>query len=397
MQSLAQTLSKRGHRLTVVTSSARQEEAYWKSGSGGEEAQVVQEEQVVTPGAPPISLIRCPLRPMAGGWRGVSWLRKGMVVLSALPFKSGGWLQRMGRWFPPIQGMEEVLAGLPAYDLVHAFNLSWEYPALAGWKWARQRGVPFVVTPFAHLNADAPTAAERFVTMRHQRQLLADADGVLVLTGEVGKGLAGYGIVCRHLTILGSGIDSVPADTQPENLLPPQFVLFVGRLNRDKGVMDAAKAVLSLAPPRHLVLAGSRTAEFEHFYTHLSAEERGFIHPLGLVSEVEKHALLRRCAMLVLPSRTDALGIVLLEAWAHGKAVIGARAGGIPGVIDEGENGLLVGYGDVPAVAHAIQTLFADPQLANQFGQNGQSKLRREYTWDRVADRAEAVYRELLG
>lgn len=394
VQSLAWALGKRGHRLTVVTSLARSEAAYWKGKTGDG---VVWEEQTVASGLSPISVIRCPLRPPAGGWRMVAGLRKGMVALSALPLPSGAWLQKMGRWFPALVGLEEVLGGLPSCDLVHGFNLSWEYPALAGWRWARQRGVPFVVTPFAHLNVDAPTVAERFVMMRHQRQLLADADGVLALTGEVGRGLEKYGVVCRHLTVLGSGIETETMSAPPKNPLPELFVLFVGRLNRDKGAIDAAKAVLSLPAPCHLVLAGSPTAEFERFYARLPASEQRWIRPLGVVSESEKQALLQRCALLVLPSRTDALGLVLLEAWAQGKAVVGARAGGIPGVIDAGENGLLVGYGDVPALSQAIDNLLTNPQLARQLGENGRLKLGQQYTWDRVADRAEAAYREIMG
>ena len=59
------------------------------------------------------------------------------------------------------------------------------------------------------------------------------------------------------------------------------------------------------------------------------------IRPLGILDEGEKHAILEASTMLLLPSHSDSFGIVILEAWAHGKPVIGARAGGIPGVIDD--------------------------------------------------------------
>lgn len=121
------------------------------------------------------------------------------------------------------------------------------------------------------------------------------------------------------------------------------------------------------------------------------------VRPLGLVSEKDKHALLSRARVLVLPSRVDSFGIVLLEAWAHGKPVIGARAGGIPGVIDEGENGLLVDWGDSRALADAIARLLADSDEAARMGSAGREKMAREYTWSAVYDRIERVYQGLRG
>jgi glycosyltransferase involved in cell wall biosynthesis len=72
--------------------------------------------------------------------------------------------------------------------------------------------------------------------------------------------------------------------------------------------------------------------------------------------------------------------------------VIGARAGGIPGVIDDRRDGLLVEYGDVPGLARAMARLIEDPETARRLGEAGRSKLTADYTWDRVLARHEAVY-----
>ena len=86
-----------------------------------------------------------------------------------------------------------------------------------------------------------------------------------------------------------------------------------------------------------------------------------------------------------MPSRSDSFGIVFLEAWQQGKAVIGARAGGIPGVIDDGRNGVLVEFGDVPALTKAIQQLIRQPDMAAELGRCGQEKVKAQYTWPGVA------------
>ncbi|MEZ4517889.1 MAG: glycosyltransferase [Chloroflexota bacterium] len=75
---------------------------------------------------------------------------------------------------------------------------------------------------------------------------------------------------------------------------------------------------------------------------------------------------------------------------------MGARAGGIPGVIDDGRNGFLVEYGDVTGLANAIGRLLDDPELAEKLGADGLQKVTTDLTWEQTAARAEAAYRQIL-
>jgi glycosyltransferase involved in cell wall biosynthesis len=99
----------------------------------------------------------------------------------------------------------------------------------------------------------------------------------------------------------------------------------------------------------------------------------------------------------MLPSRTDSFGIVILEAWAHGKPVVGARAGGIAEVISDGADGFLVEFGDVGSLAKKINLLFQDSDLRNTLANNGQRKLDEIYNWDRVGDLVFSNYQHILG
>lgn len=392
---LARSLARRGHRVTVVTSAARAEADLWQGRAAPDSAF-----------APPtgVAVVGCGLRPFPGGRGGLLAWRKAMVLLSTLPGDQTTPLQYMARRIPPIEHLDAALDSLPQpADVVHGFNISWEHALLAGWKYARRRGVPFVATPFAHLGSDGRDRVARNSTMDHQIHLLRAADRVLTLTGVERDGLARLNVPAQRLAVIGGGLDVDPtllasAAASPP-VLPRPYALFIGRVSFEKGAIHAAEAVLALnrqGTAVHLALVGQAAPEFERFYARLSPEERRVIRPLGSVTEAEKHALLAHAALLALPSRTDSFGIVLLEAWAHARPVIGARAGGIPGVIDAGENGLLVEFGAVEALAGTMGRLLDDADLRERLGRNGRAKLQREYTWDRVAARVLDHYIDLL-
>ncbi|HEU5086857.1 MAG TPA: glycosyltransferase, partial [Roseiflexaceae bacterium] len=83
-------------------------------------------------------------------------------------------------------------------------------------------------------------------------------------------------------------------------------------------------------------------------------------------------------------------------AWCYGVPVIGARAGGIPDVIRDGVDGLLVPYGDSPALAAAVQYLVQHPDDARRLGAAGQARVLRKLTWEQVYQTARGVYAELI-
>ncbi len=306
----------------------------------------------------------------------------------------------MARLIPPLPGLAARLEALPGpFDLVHAFNISWEYPLLVAWQYARRRGLPFVATPFMHFGEGNDRVA-RNATMHHQRQLLLDADCVLALTDVEQRGLLALGCQPGQIAVVGSGMDKPPQtiDTAVPPL-PAPYLLFIGRASREKGAIHAAQAVLQLRQQGveiTLVLIGQSTPEFDRFRHRLPLDQQQQIRPLGILPEAVKHALLQNSKMLLLPSRTDSFGLVLLEAWYHSKPVIGAAAGGIPGVIDAEQNGLLVAYGDVPALAAAIRRLLTDPDLSQRLGTQGRQKVARQYTWPQVAQQVLTQYHHLL-
>lgn len=388
VRSLALALRAQGHGVTVVTSTAVAESDLWQGRPAGM-------TRVDDSG---ITVIRCGLERVPLGRRGLLAWRKSMVLLSSAPINAGAWLGQMARHVPPIADLPAVLDDLPRPDVVHGFNISWEHALLAGWRYAAARGLPFFATPFAHLGTAGADRVARNSTMRHQIKLLRSAAQVFTLTAVERRGLAAFGVPSAQMTVVGSGVDAPPDDWHTAVLpdtLPDRFALFVGRNSFEKGAIHAAEAVLRLRERGvvvQLVLVGQSTPEFARWQRSLTAIQRAGILPLGLVSEPLKHALLERCDLLLLPSRTDSLGIVLLEAWQHARPVIGANAGGIPGVIDAGQNGLLVEFGDVTGLQAAVLQLWQDAALRDRLGRAGQQKLATTYTWTAVAERTSSAY-----
>lgn len=396
-QAIAQAAVAAGHEVTVVTSDVADNPEFWEWHPDREAASPsVQIEDGVT-------VIRYPAIGMRGGWAALTLWRKAMVVLGTLGSWTEPMLLRMCHRIPRIPRLEEMLSSAAPFDVVHAYNLSWEYPMMVASRFAQQRKIPFVVTPFAHLGVEVSARVTRNITMPHQLNVLQQADAVLALPSVEAEGLISLGLDPVRVHAVGSGVDNAIAVTYTRDVLGDiegPVVVFIGRVSRDKGAITAAEAIRALREQAQcnvsLILIGPIDRTFARYYERLSASRRKGIVLLGPVDEWKKHAILERSSMLVLPSRVDSFGIVLLEAWAHGKPVIGARAGGIPGVIDDGIDGLLVPWDDASALAGAINALLIDPLLAADMGRHGQRKTADRYTWSAVWQRVEGVYKEVI-
>ena len=187
--------------------------------------------------------------------------------------------------------------------------------------------------------------------------------------------------------------DVAALDCEPDEhigLLPKQpFFLFVGDLRRFKGVdvLSEAYAELDGAPP--LVLIGRKCHDTPTRWPENVHVFHDWPHAAIM------HAWSRSMAGVLPSVGPEAFGIVLLEAMASGKPVIASNVGGIPDIVEDNVDGLLVRAGDRRGLAAAMAALVADEGLRRRLAA-GALRKAKAFTASRVVPRIEAVYREVL-
>jgi len=182
------------------------------------------------------------------------------------------------------------------------------------------------------------------------------------------------------------------------------FVLFVGRITRQKGINHLLRAALEFDESAPIVLcaASPDTPELgQEVSDAIDAlrQKRSDVFWLdGHLERSDVRQLLSNALVFACPSVYEPLGIVNLEAMGCEAPVVASDVGGIPEVVVDGETGLLVHYDaeDTAAFeadfARAINQVIADPQRARQMGQAGRARAIAEFGWDRIAARTVEVY-----
>ena len=164
-------------------------------------------------------------------------------------------------------------------------------------------------------------------------------------------------------------MDLDPFVAEPSAPLPdPAQALFVGVLEPYKGIDVLAEAWRLARPDASLRVVGSGSRSSV-------VEELGVRWDRSLTPEEVARAL-DESTVLVLPSRSAGMGRVVVEAQCRGRAVIGSRVGGIPNLVRDGENGLLVDPGDPEALAEALTRVLSDPELAARLGAEARASVR---------------------
>lgn len=174
--------------------------------------------------------------------------------------------------------------------------------------------------------------------------------------------------------------------------------LFLGRLERDKGVfelVDAFAALVKDFPEARLILAGE--GERDAVLEKIAALGIGpQVELPGWVTGETKANLLAAASVFVLPSYIEGLPVSMLEAMAYGVPVIVSRVGSVPEVLLDGENGLMVEAGSVDSLREALFSISASPVLRKKLGDAGRALVERDFAANIVGSRVEQIYRDVL-
>ncbi|MBB3726198.1 glycogen synthase [Nonomuraea dietziae] len=318
----------------------------------------------------------------------------------------------------------EMAAACEGADLVHSHT--W-YANFAGHVAKMLYGTPHVVTTHS-LEPLRPWKAEQLgggytLSSWAERTALASADAIVAVSEGMRRDvLEAYPeIEPGRVSVVHNGIDTVEyapdrgVEVLNKHGIDPSrpYVVFVGRITRQKGLVHLLRAARSFDRAAQLVLCAGAPDTPE-----IAAEVRGLVEGLGrdgvfwiseMLPKPEVIQLLTHATVFVCPSVYEPMGIVNLEAMACETAVVATATGGIPEVVADGETGLLVpieqgrdGTPDDPArfeadLAERVNALLGDPARARRLGLAGRARAVEHFSWERIADRTMELYATLGG
>ena len=171
-------------------------------------------------------------------------------------------------------------------------------------------------------------------------------------------------------------------------------IAFLGRLGTRKGVFDLLDALSGIDRHTHdwlLHCAGDgQIAEVRERAKELGIADRVTVP--GWIDATQRDRLLRRSGIFVLPSYAEGLPMALLEAMAHGLAVVVSPVGGMPEVVTEGCEGYLVPPGDKPALRRCLEALLSDPDLRARMGAAARKRIVQGFSLQHAVEELGAVY-----
>lgn len=270
--------------------------------------------------------------------------------------------------------------------------------------------VPFVSWAIKWWNIPcAATVRQYFDARRAGLYHLDRLHLVFAVSSAVAQVLADSGFDQKKLKVLYSGID--PLDFLPGvgggapsslSLIPPGTPVIgcVANLQSVKGqdiLLLACEKIFKKNPSVHCLFVGLADTKFGDEMRDLSGR-LGIAHRVHVVGfQQDVRPFLAMMDIVVLASRSEALGLALLEAMALEKPVVATRVGGIPEVVEDGVTGRLVPSDDPESLAEALLEVLADPDLRIRMGRAGRQRVLERFQIGQTIDTLQRMYEELVG
>lgn len=384
IKEVSERLARRGHHVTVVAMDSR--------GISGRNGHELKAREVI--GQVNVSRLTTAYRlhERVFGLRGTHRLLGLMVgadrlaMLSTSPFSLRAFLVTLR-------------ANVDVVAVANWYHGSLAYQTCAA---RHRRSFALVGIPFFHTErewANSPL----FTPM------LERCDAIVAMTEHERRFIERRSLRC-HPHVVGAGVEPslfAKADGRriraTHGIGDAPLVGYVGRMSASKGVVTLLRAMQIVwrdRPDAWLLLAGSGLSsgvrgddEMRCAFANLSSAERSRVVAIDSFGEEDKASIFDALDVFAMVSVAESFGIAYLEAWMCGKPVIGSRIESTACVIREGVDGELVAPSDPEALAQSIVRLLSDQAAREQMGAAGRAKALAHFTWDRIADKIEHIYR----
>lgn len=317
------------------------------------------------------------------------------------------------------------IKALSGVDVAHTHT--W-YVSMAGFLAKKLYGIPFVLSVHS-LEPLRAWKAEQLgsgyaMSSWMERTAILDADAVIAVSNGTREDiLRVYPVAPERVHVIYNGIDlaeyqhtSDKTALQTYGVDPSvPYVLFVGRITRQKGVTHLADAIRYLPRDTQVVLCAGApdtpeiAAELRQKVDEARAHSSRIVWIEKMVTKAEAIQLYSNAQVFCCPSVYEPFGIINLEAMACRTAVVASATGGIKEVVVDGETGYLVPFEQDPTtsfptqpdqfardLAAKISGLLQDPDKCARFGEAGRKRVERLFSWTAIADQTIELYRKLI-
>jgi len=287
-------------------------------------------------------------------------------------------------------------------DVIHSHGYKADVVA---WMAGRPRQVPLISSCHPWLETDNNRRAALYALI--DKLILLRFDRVVAVSDQVRRECRVGPLRKRDIPVIANGV-AIPSacaavdteDIRQELDIPSGHLLIgcVARLTREKGHIFLLEAFADVArrcvTPASLLLMGDgiEMEPLQQACHRLGLQDH--VHFLGHRSGVP--AFLRQLDLFVLPSLSEGIPMALLEAMAAAVPVLATTVGGVPGILDHGQAGVLVSPGDSPALAAALLELVHDRNLRDTLAQRGRLRVETVYSRTSMCRLYEAQYAALL-
>jgi alpha-maltose-1-phosphate synthase len=312
-------------------------------------------------------------------------------------------------------------------DIVHCHT--W-YTHLAGIFSRELLQVPLILTTHS-LETHRPWKVEQlgngyFLSRWIENHAYNTADGVIAVSEQMKTDVVeAYGIDPEKVTVIHNGIDpEFYKPTFDENLLQeygidPEipFVLFVGRITRQKGISQLIAAAQYFNKNCQIVLCAGApdtdeiAKETEDLIIALKSQREGVILISEMLPREKIKVLYSHARVFACPSLYEPFGIINLEAMSCETPVVGSAVGGIPEIIVEAETGYLIDLERISRTdfnpkkpeefqkkfASRVNLLLSDERLATAMGKEGRERVLDKFSWESIAKTTYSYYEEVIG